>query len=274
MADKKLAHQPDYTDINPANWRDYPDVLTDSWWDFPSRDRTGGHKLVYHGNFIPQIPYQLMMRYSRAGEIVLDPFLGAGTTAIEALRLGRRCLGIEIQPGMVDYVRDQIPADKLDKDIRTVMGDSTSIHTWRRVTEELVAMGAESAQLAILHPPYADIIKFSSVNGDLSALGDSDEFVTAFAKVVGGVWRVLDNGRFAGLVIGDIYKNGETVPLGFMCMELMRRVGFKLRGIAVKNINGNEVGKGRTANLWRYRALAGGYLIFKHEYVVIFQKPK
>ena len=45
-----------------------------------------------------------------------------------------------------------------------------------------------------------------------------------------------------------------------------------LKGIIVKDIQGNERAKGKTANLWRYRALAGGFFIFKHEYVMIFQK--
>ena len=36
---------------------------------------------------------------------------------------------------------------------------------------------------------------------------------------------------------------------------------------------GNERGKGKANNLWRYRALAGGFYIFKHEYVIIFDKP-
>jgi hypothetical protein len=53
----------------------------------------------------------------------------------------------------------------------------------------------------------------------------------------------------------------------------MQRAGFRPKAIVVKNIEGNERGKGRTSNLWRYRALAGGYYIFKHEYVIVFQKP-
>jgi hypothetical protein len=55
-------------------------------------------------------------------------------------------------------------------------------------------------------------------------------------------------------------------------MERMQRCGFMLKSIIVKNIEGNEKAKGKQANLWRYRALYGGFYIFKHEYVMIFQK--
>jgi hypothetical protein len=53
----------------------------------------------------------------------------------------------------------------------------------------------------------------------------------------------------------------------------MQQAGFRTKAILVKNITGNERGKGRTSNLWRYRALAGGYYVFKHEYVIVFRKP-
>ena len=74
------------------------------------------------------------------------------------------------------------------------------------------------------------------------------------------------------LVIGDIYTKGELIPLGFYCLERMQRTGFRSKAVIVKNITGNEHGKGRSSNLWRYRALAGGYYIFKHEYVMVFEK--
>jgi hypothetical protein len=57
-------------------------------------------------------------------------------------------------------------------------------------------------------------------------------------------------------------------------MERAQRAGYRVKAIVVKDIQGNEIGKGRSANLWRYRALAGGYYIFKHEYVIVLQKPK
>ena len=50
-----------FNDIDIENWRD-SDVNTDSLWLIGERAKTGKHKNIYHGNFIPQIPYQLLAR--------------------------------------------------------------------------------------------------------------------------------------------------------------------------------------------------------------------
>ena len=73
--------------------------------------------------------------------------------------------------------------------------------------------------------------------------------------------------------ITNKYAKGEYYPLSFGCMERMNRAGFITKAIIVKNIEGNEKAKGKQANLWRYRALYGGFYIFKHEYIMVFQKP-
>ena len=99
-------------------------------------------------------------------------------------------------------------------------------------------------------------------------------FTICLKKLPKNGYNKLEKGRFAALIIGDSYKNSEVQPLGFECMARMMKLGFKLKGIIVKDIQGNERAKGKTANLWRYRALAGGFFIFKHEYVMIFQKVK
>jgi glutamine phosphoribosylpyrophosphate amidotransferase len=51
--------------------------------------------------------------------------------------------------------------------ITLIRGDSTTANTRKRVQAALSEMGSERAQLAILHPPYADIIKFSDLKADL-----------------------------------------------------------------------------------------------------------
>jgi len=170
-------------------------------------------------------------------------------------------------------VRAKVPPDLLDDRIRVLQGDSTRPETAARVREILDEMGARNAHLLILHPPYHDIIRFSDDPADLSNAPDLETFLSCFEAAARHGFDLLEPGRFAVLVIGDKYTRGELIPLSFYCLERMQRTGFRPKAIVVKNITGNERGKGRASNLWRYRALAGGYYIFKHEYVMIFRKP-
>ncbi len=263
---------PPYSDIDLNRWREYEHVWTDSLWLIEARDRSGGHKLDYHGNFVPQIATQMFLRYTKEDDVVLDPFLGSGTSAIEAERQRRRLIGVELKEELVDAVREKVSPELLGDRIRVLQGDATSEETADRVRATLDAMAAEHAQLLVLHPPYHDIIQFSEHPDDLSNADDLDSFLDTFEVAARHGFALLEPGRFAALVIGDKYTQGELIPLGFYCMERMQRVGFRTKAIIVKNIEGNERGKGRDSNLWRYRALRGGFYIFKHEYVMVFRK--
>jgi hypothetical protein len=262
-----------YSDIDLNRWREYDHVWTDSLWQIDARDCTGGHQLDYHGNFVPQIATQVYLRYTKEDDVVLDLFLGSGTSAIEAARLNRRLVGVELKPDLVAHVRGKIASTLLGDRIHLLQGDSTGEETATRVRETLGSMGVEHAQLLMLHPPYHDIIPFSDHAEDLSNAPDLDAFLEGFELAARHGFRLLEPGRFAVLIIGDKYTQGELIPLGFYCLEHMQAVGFRPKAIVVKNIEGNERGKGRDSNLWRYRALRHGFYIFKHEYVMIFQKP-
>ena len=96
---------PFFNDLDLKDWKNI-EVWTDSLWIIPQRDKTGKHNGFYHGNFIPQIPRQLILRYSKKGEVVFDPFVGSGTTAIEAEALGRHFIGIDIQPELIRHCRE------------------------------------------------------------------------------------------------------------------------------------------------------------------------
>lgn len=261
-----------YNDINLKEWKNYPEIKTDTFWQFPTRLRTGGHSNEYHGNYIPQIAQQLLQRYTKKGDVVLDLFFGSGTTGIEALNENRRCIGVELKQELVDSVSQKFSQKELVTDMNLICGDSASDKIVDKIQARLEVMGEEKAQLLILHPPYDDIIKFSDKKEDLSNCSSTEEFYDLFEKVAENGYKLLEKDRFAALIIGDSYKNSEVQPLGFECMDRMKNLGFKLKSIIVKDIQGNERAKGKTANLWRYRALAGGFSIFQHEYIFIFQK--
>jgi DNA modification methylase len=276
-ADLRVVQKPDikttkYSDINLNKWKDYAHIITNSLWLFPSRLKEHGHSNDYHGNYIPQIAQQMYERYTKKGDVVLDMFFGSGTSGIEAVNMDRRCIGVELKQDLVDSVSQKFTPKQLVTDVNLVCSDSASVDAVEKVKARLEIMGEEKAQFLMLHPPYDDIIKFSDKKEDLSNCSSTEEFYDLFEKVAQNGYDLLEKGRFACLIIGDSYKNSEVQPLGFECMNRMRKIGFKLKSTIVKDIQGNERAKGRTANLWRYRALAGGFSIFNHEYIFVFQK--
>lgn len=261
-----------YNDIDLNNWKAYDHVETGTLWMFQSRAKGNGHKFNYHGNYIPQIAEQLYCRYTKPDDIVLDMFLGSGTSAIEAINMGRKCIGVELKSDLASQVEDVIKSLGGRNLVDVICGDSTSESTKQKIENSLESFGVKKAQFLVLHPPYADIIKFSNKKEDLSNCETTEEFLEMYKKVAKNGYDLLESGRYAALIIGDKYSKGELIPLSFLCMQKMNEIGFKTKSIIVKNIEGNEIGKGRTGNLWRYRALAGGFNIFKHEYIMIFQK--
>lgn len=256
-------------DLNLNRWQEYEDILTDSLWVLNRRDNSGVHTAGYWGNFIPQIPNQMMKRYTKRGDWVLDPFLGCGTTLIECQRLGRNGIGIELQKTVANRARELIAAEPNVHRVvlEVIEGDSTAIE----YAPILKQHGLKKVQLIIMHPPYHDIIKFSQDPHDLSNAKTVDEFLKKMGEAVEKAAMVLERNRYLILVIGDKYSKGEWVPLGFLTMEEVLKKGFSLKSIVVKNFE-ETLGKRNQKELWRYRALAGGFYVFKHEYIFVFKK--
>lgn len=258
-------------DINLNRWKEYKDILTDSLWLISRRDRSGSHSGKYWGNFIPQIPNQLLRRYTKKGEWVLDPFCGSGTTLIESKKLGRNCLGLDLAPEAVEEARLKITEQPGNGNVITDAIASNSLHF--NYEEYLYSKGIKSFQFMILHPPYWDIIRFSDDPADLSNCASPEDFLALLGDISAKIYEYLDDDRFLALVIGDKYNKGEWVPLGFQAMQEVMKNRFKLKSIIVKNFEETR-GKMQQKELWRYRALAGGFYIFKHEYIFLFEKQK
>jgi DNA modification methylase len=256
-------------DLNLNRWKEYEDIITDSLWILDKRDSSGVHKADYWGNFIPQIPNQMMRRYTKKGEWVLDTFAGCGTTLIESQRLGRNSIGIELQPKVTGIANNLIKSEpnKFGTHNEVVTGDSREIDYKGLISR----YGQKSVQLLIMHPPYFDIIKFSNNPRDLSNANSVDDFLLMMKDIVRNASEVLDKGRYFALVIGDKYSKSEWIPLGFLTMQEVLKCGFTLKSIIVKNFE-ETFGKRNQKDLWRYRAIVGGFYIFKHEYIFLFKK--
>jgi hypothetical protein len=258
-------------DINLNRWKEYDDILTDSLWIFDKRDSSGAHSAEYWGNFIPQIPNQLIRRYTKKSEWVLDTFLGSGTTLLECKRLGRNGIGIELQAEVAQNTEKLINSEELtDNQLVTtkiITGDALQID-YPKICKSL---NIKQIALAIVHPPYWDIIQFSQNPADLSNATSLPEFLEKMGKLIDKIAEILPKNRYMALIISDKYEKGEWIPLGFYTMQEVLKRDFILKSIVVKNFDETK-GKMNQKELWRYRALAGGFYVFKHEYIYLFQK--
>jgi len=249
---------PIFNDENLKNWKE-SEIWTDSLWMISERDKSGKHSNFYHGNFVPQIPRQFILRYTKKNDIVFDPFVGSGTTAYEAESLKRNFIGIDIQKSLINKIKKNL--DQKNNLFELLAGDSTSKNTFEQIKEILKKYKKKNIQLAILHPPYADIVKFSSHKEDLSNAKSLKEFLSKFSQVLENAISILEKGRYLTIVIGDKYTKGQWIPLGFYCMNEAQKLGLTLKSIIIKNMEGNRA-KQNKEGIWRYRALSSDYYIF------------
>ena len=228
-------------------WKAYL-TLADSLWLF----RHDGESKKFHGAFVSQVADNLILRYSKAGELVLDLFGGSGTAERAARRLGRKSLLVDL-----NYKDDQFT----NKDhLRYSYNSAKPLSS---LYEEV------NAALTILHPPYYDVVRFSDRQQDLSTM-TRENFISSMLGVYDNADRLTKRGGFVSLVFGDVYKKGTLWP-AYELAELVPD-NWILKAIFVKNITGNEGAKGKNGNLWRYRALKSGFGYFAHEYIYVWAK--
>jgi DNA modification methylase len=258
-------------DLNLNLWKQYDDLLTDSLWQLEKRDNKGVHHAGYWGNFVPQIPNQFMRRYTKQNDWVLDTFLGSGTTLIECKNLGRNGVGVELQKNIAAETEQLLQKVDNPYNIKTVVHNNDCLQT--DYENLLQQNGIKKVQCIFMHPPYWDIIKFSDDKNDLSNAQNLEAFLQMMGNLVDKTYNILEKNRYCVLVISDKYEKGEWIPLAFYTMQEFLKRGYQLKSTIVKNFDVTK-GKQQQQELWRYRALVGGFHVFKHEYIFLFKKVK
>lgn len=257
--------------ITKDNWKE-ADLNVDSLWIIEERDKKGKHANVYHGNFIPQIPNQLIRRYTEEKETVLELFSGSGTTLFECEQLGRNYIGFDINKQIIKYVENKM---KGCEDIKYALCDCDVTNPemfCEMANAACKEQGIEKVDFLIAHPPYLDIVKFTQDKRDLSQITNVNVFLDKLVQAMRNGLGYLKEGHYFAIVAGDIYKQGEVVPLAFYIMNaIIQNFKVKMKGIVVKNIEGNR-GKLGVQDVWQFRALQSDFFLFKHEYIFVFKK--
>lgn len=114
------------------------------------------------------------------------------------------------------------------------------------------------------HPPYANIIKYSKdIKEDISRL-ELKEFLNQMKLFSEECFRILKKNKYCAILIGDIRKNKNFIPLGFYIMNIFIKTGFTLKEIIIK-----EQHNCKRTDYWRQSTKRDFYLL-AHEYIFIF----
>src|SRR6188472_338470 len=80
----------------------------------------------YSAKYIPQIPNYLITNFSEKNDLILDNFMGSGTTLVESKILGRNAIGVDVNP--LAYLISKVKTTKLqNSELKEISTISTSI---------------------------------------------------------------------------------------------------------------------------------------------------
>lgn len=263
------------------------ELETTNVWSFPERGRWATHRGNFRGNWPPQMARNIILRYSKPGEWVLDQMCGSGTTLIECKLLGRNAIGVDINQDCVMLTRDRLNFEYAPLDpnfpkveIKTYVGDARNLNLIEN----------DSIHLIATHPPYASIIPYNrkeKISGDLSTMHKIDKYIEGMKGIAKESYRVLKPGRFCAILVGDTRRHRHHVPIAFRVMQAFLDVGFILREDIIKYQWKTKTTREKWGGLTKVadecwvdidkKARKGHYMDFYllyYEHLFIFRKPE
>ncbi|MEM1947646.1 MAG: DNA methyltransferase [Candidatus Caldarchaeum sp.] len=241
---------------------------TTTVWSFPNRGDWATHSGDYRGNWSPYIPRNLILKYTKPGDWVLDQMVGSGTTLIEAKLLGRNATGVDINYEACILAMDRInfsyqPLDmEKPTEIRVYHGDAANLDAIENNTIDLIAT----------HPPYWNIIPYARhlVEEDLSGMRDLNNYLLKMKQIALESFRVLKPGHYCAILIGDTRKHKHYVPISAKVLKTFLEAGFILADDIIKLQHKMKT----TREKWRAQSFeAYGFHKIAHEHLYIFRKP-
>ncbi|MCR2032608.1 TRM11 family SAM-dependent methyltransferase [Anaerofustis stercorihominis] len=228
-------------------------------WSFPKRGNWATHDAKWRGNWSPYIPRNILLRYSGENDLVLDQFVGGGTTLVEAKLLNRNIIGVDVNDIALERCKEKIDFKHEDA--------NGKVYLHKGDARNLDFVMDNSIDLICTHPPYANIIRYSDdIDGDLSQLKVKD-FLEEMKKVASESYRVLKKGKFCAVLMGDTRQKGHMIPMSFEVMRIFGDTGFKLKELIIK-----EQHNCRATGFWKTNSVKYNFLLIAHEYLFVFKK--
>lgn len=214
-------------------------------WDYPSQDYGDAQQGVpgYAGATPSYIIWNLLQRYTKPKDLVVDPCAGSGTTLDVARDLGRRALGYDVHPARKDIFR--VDARKLPPEL------------------------TDKVDFVFIDPPYSTHLDYGPDARDIGKLDAAGrEYYEAMEQVIREIHRILRPGAHMALYVCDSFvKSKGFFPIGFELFSILRKCFEPVDTIAVVRHN-------KTLEMGNYRKAAeeGNFFLRGFNYLFILRK--
>jgi len=252
-------------ELDGRTWQRY----SISVWDIA---KTRGEAEFRHPAMFPlELCRRLIEIYTRPGELVLDPFMGSGSTLVAAKELGRKAVGIDINPSYTQLARTRLSqlGSEGSPQPRLYCDDASNLLS-------LVEPG--TVDLVVTSPPYWNIHRrkrtadrkdprpYTALPGDLGNMDSYSQFLQSLGQVFGQVHQALKPGKRCIVVVMDLRVGSRFIPLHMDLARLMEELDYTLEDIIIWD---------RRREYSNLRPLGYPYVFIVnkvHEYIMIFRR--
>lgn len=229
--------------------------LNDGIMDFR---KFGGHRkdgIQEMSEFNPVLAEHIVRYWSLPGAKVVDPFSGRATRSIVTSKLGREYYGYEISPST--YQRVETRCKSIGVEATHYLSDGTL----------LAETPDEFADFIYTCPPYFNIEKYESTDGQLSDINEYDQFYEKIKTCAQNCFRVAKPGTFCVWVVGDFRHKTSLIDFHGDTKRAFVEAGYDYHDIVIlENISPFAVWKAYQCACLRYTPKT-------HEYIMVFRKP-
>lgn len=221
-----------------------PTLEATTLWDYPKQSygKTPKGNNKYAGVTPAFIIWNLVQRYTKPGDLVVDPMAGSGTTIDVCKEEGRQVIGYDIAPAHPEVIQN---------DARNI------------------PLPNDSVDMVFIDSPYSDNIQYSDHPECIGKISCEDErFFEELQKVAAEIHRILKPGKVMAWLIGDQWVKKRFTPVGFKLYECLCKYFETVDVISV-------VRRGQTSNtgLWHNRARRFNFYLRGFKYLFIMRKP-
>ena len=223
--------------------KNIPKFETTTLWDFPTQNYGnkphGDNK--YSGVTPAFVIWNLLQRYTKKNDLVIDPMCGSGTTIDVCKEEGRRVLGFDIVPYREDIKQADARALPLD---------------------------AEIADFVFIDSPYSDNIKYNEHPENIGNISCEDPiFFEELEKVAKEIYRILKPHKYVAWLIGDKAKRGNFTPVGYILYGILIKHFKPIDWICITRHNQTS-----NTSVWHYRAQKYNFFLRGFKHLLIMQK--